>query len=129
MSKYSHLYPNSKIYSFEELRLLAANHMRQNREDYLPFLDINSDIEFEEYCNNVESVAKAVWGGQIEVKALSKCLGMDIYIYDSEAPLLKMSPNDSIDSHNTNIPLRLTYHRHYYALGEHYNSVENVKAP
>ena len=69
----------------------------------------------------VESEDKAEWGGEVEIRAMSARLGRRIFVYDAEAPLLRMG-EDSPEA-MARPPLRLAYHRHYFALGEHYNSV------
>lgn len=63
------------------------------------------------------------WGGQLEVRALACALNKKILIYDAQAPVLTISNNED---NNDNDVIRLTYHRHYFSLGEHYNSVVNI---
>ena len=63
------------------------------------------------------------WGGQLEVRALACALNKKILIYDAQAPVLTISNNNE---DNNDDFIRLTYHRHYYSLGEHYNSVVNI---
>lgn len=79
-----------------------------------------ADPEFENYCDKVASVSQAEWGGQPEVKALAAALQRPILIYSADAPVVCMCEEDDAESAK---PLRITYHKHYYALGEHYNSV------
>ena len=73
----------------------------------------------------VESIITAEWGGQIEIRALSECLQRVIYIYEANAPVIKMG-EEHHNRYSTEEPIRLTYHKHYYALGEHYNSVTTL---
>ncbi|KAG0249537.1 OTU domain-containing protein 6B [Mortierella polycephala] len=56
--------------SVKKLRQETAEYMRQNSEDFLPFLtntqgDMMSTEDFVGYCNDLETTA--VWGGQPEV--------------------------------------------------------------
>lgn len=57
--------------ALEELRSKTANYLRQNMNDYLPFLtnpdtgDTLSTEEFEQYCINVHETPS--WGGDVEV--------------------------------------------------------------
>lgn len=116
--------PPQEGITFADLRRIAANYMRSNRDDFAPFLGLESnDPEFDEYCNNVESVVKAEWGGQLEIRAISQSLSKRILIYDAVAPVLTMDGSDGSDS---NPPIRLTFHRHFFSLGEHYNSVKPI---
>ena len=130
------------------LRLLAANYMRANPDEFEPFIDElpttsttattsnnntllsnnnnnnnnsnngSNNNSFQLYCNKVENMDTAEWGGHLELKALSMALQTPIYVYHVNAPILKMGEEYAENS----VPLRLTYHRHFYSLGEHYNS-------
>lgn len=73
----------------------------------------------------MENVASAEWGGQLEIKALSECLQRPIFVYEANAPVVKMG-EEFYNPHSPEQPIRLTYHKHYYALGEHYNSVTQL---
>lgn len=106
------------------LRQLAAEHLRENGELYSPFIGVEfPSTEFDEYCNKVEDVVGAVWGGELEVSALSTRLEMPVWIYEVDKPILKMG--EQFES-SMCAPLKITYHRHYYSLGEHYNSVDDA---
>jgi OTU domain-containing protein 6 len=68
-------------------------------------------------------VARAEWGGQLELKALSNSLETCITVYEaSSAPVLRMG-EEYLDGSSALPPIRLSYHKHYFALGEHYNAV------
>jgi OTU domain-containing protein 6 len=117
-------------HDYLELRKLAAKHLREHPEEFKPFLDVDSEDDYEVYCSKVESPTLAEWGGQIEIRAIANSLEHLIHIYDAEAPVLvmgeRMSGAAEAEGQPLIEPLRLTYHRHYYALGEHYNSVEKI---
>ena len=107
--------------TFKEIRKIAANHMRTHVDVYAPFLALSGPCkEFDEYCDNVESEPEAVWGGQTEINAIAASLHVPIWVYEAGCPVLKMGCEYEGESMT---PLRISYHRHYYALGEHYNSV------
>ena len=132
------------------LRKMTATYLREHIEECCPFLGmLPTDPEYLLYCNKVESIVDAEWGGQLEIRALCECLHMKIIIYNADSPLVIMgkehnegdrvimgeehNEEDSgcVDSNSTSTvkphhphpPLMLTYHKHYYTLGEHYNSV------
>lgn len=106
-----------------KLRELTAQYMRDNKEDFLPFMcndseEPFSDEQFEEYCKDVAT--SKFWGGQMELKALSNVLKCPIKVIQASGPT-------TIQGENFNgPPLTLTYHRHLYRLGEHYNSTTAV---
>jgi len=102
-----------------ELRRVAANYMRRHSADFMPFLSVAEgkapEETFAAHCSSVETTA--VWGGQLELRALAQALRRPIVVYSADAPVLRMG--EAFEGQ----PLRVTFHRHYYALGEHYNSV------
>ncbi|KAJ8334298.1 hypothetical protein SKAU_G00399370 [Synaphobranchus kaupii] len=109
-------------FSLAQLRALTAQHMRSHADDFLPFLtnpnsgDMYSAGEFEKYCGDVESTA--AWGGQLELRALTRVLQMPIEVIQAESPTVVIGE----EYHKA--PIMLIYMRHAYGLGEHYNSVE-----
>ena len=79
------------------------------------------------YCRNVAETAD--WGGHPELLALTKVLRCPIRVHSADAPPLVMgweeySSGAPAASTSASPPplLELTFHRHFYALGEHYNS-------
>lgn len=70
----------------------------------------------------------AEWGGHLELRALHMALGRPIHVYSVQngaRPLEIHDDNDKSGSSSVSDkePIRLSYHLHYYALGEHYNQV------
>jgi len=107
--------------SVQKLRQQTADELETNVEQYAPFLsnpetgDMLSDSEFKEYCHKMKTTA--MWGSQVELKALSIVLKMPITVIQGEGADMTVGEEFSTE------PLILTYHRHLHALGEHYNSV------
>jgi OTU domain-containing protein 6 len=114
---------NSRAQDHNSLRGIASTYIRNHAEEFSPFIGVEAaDPEFEAYCEKVASLTDAEWGGQLEIKALSAALSVPILIYAADVPVLTMNDCDApVDN-----PLRITYHKNYYALGEHYNSVTSV---
>lgn len=110
-----------KSLSVDELRKNVAEYIRQNKDVFMPFMcnpetcDMLSEAEFDDYCNKISSTK--VWGGQLEIKALSSSLKCPINVVQATGP-------DSIKQgvEFPGPPLVISYHRHMYSLGEHYNS-------
>jgi len=101
------------------LRARAANYLRQHEETFAPFIEYNDSIKsYSDYCNQIESTA--LWGGQLEVQALANTLQAQIWVYTADAPLVQMGTEFSSG------PIKISFHRHYYVLGDHYNSVEPI---
>ncbi|KAL2521419.1 Cysteine proteinases superfamily protein [Forsythia ovata] len=123
----------SSPYTYQELREMVAAYMRKHASDFLPFFLSESIAEgeseeslserFESYCREVESTA--AWGGQLELGALTHCLKKHITVFSGSFPDVEMGkeykPGDGPYSSSSSI--MLSYHRHAFGLGEHYNSV------
>ncbi|XP_028317044.1 deubiquitinase OTUD6B [Gouania willdenowi] len=111
--------------SMKELRSCTAEHMKNNTDDFLPFLtnpntgDMYTTDEFEKYCSDVEHTA--AWGGQLELRALTHVLRLPIEVIQADSPAIKIGEEYKDD------PITLVYMRHAYGLGEHYNTVESLK--
>lgn len=108
--------------SVDGLRNAAADHLLQHRNEFMPFIDgINGDNKaFEQYCDQLRNTA--AWGGQIELSILANVLRTPIEVYAADLPVVKMGDNyakNDIDGGT----LRVSFHRRYLGLGEHYNSV------
>ncbi|XP_037548681.1 deubiquitinase OTUD6B [Nematolebias whitei] len=113
--------------SVKELRSRTAEHMRNNPDDFLPFLtnpntgDLFTTDEFEKYCSDVEHTA--AWGGQLELRALTHILHLPVEVIQADSPTLKIG--EEYDGET----ITLVYMRHAYGLGEHYNGVEPLQEP
>jgi len=102
-----------------KLRKLTASFMRDNKDEFLPFMYNDDDgvvdeDRFEKYCKDVANTK--LWGGQLELTALSNVLKCPIKVIQASGP--STVQGESFDGP----PLTLTYHKHLYRLGEHYNS-------
>ncbi|KAJ2842687.1 OTU protein [Coemansia erecta] len=113
--------------SYQDMRRLAAQYMRQHRDDFMPFMvtdngDMFTDDDFEQYCNRIEATAD--WGGHQEITALSHALQTPVFVYQIGMPVLRIGD----DLYPSKIPVKLSYHRHAYGLGEHYNSLRKAQS-
>lgn len=129
----THINGGSPPYNFQKLREMVASYMRANASEFLPFFSSENVVEgetedslkerFENYCREVESTA--AWGGQLELGALTHCLKKHIMIFSGSFPDVEMGKE--YKSEEENVPssssIMLSYHRHAFGLGEHYNSV------
>eukprot|EP00850_Spirogloea_muscicola_P006415 SM000030S11424 [mRNA] locus=s30:676859:678218:+ [translate_table: standard] len=125
------------------LRRVAAGYMREHPDDFVPFVHgelgqedgardsssaANGDEStemLESYCRSVEGTA--AWGGQLELGALAHALHRRITVYTADGPEVEMG-EDYGKGAAARPPVRLSYHRHAYGLGEHYNSVVPAEA-
>ena len=110
---------------------LCATTLQQHEEEFAPFCEYNDDTitNFEQYVHHVKDSSE--WGGHLELRALSMALNKPIYVYSlnsGKVPLKIIPPtynneNSGNDDDDDKDAIRLSYHLHYYALGEHYNQV------
>lgn len=110
-------FDNSMLKACKEMRQIATSYMRNNSDSFAPFVE----GDFNAYCDTMSTTA--AWGGQIEIQALSDALQTPVEVYAAGQPVLTMGETYGGVSGNGLQPLRVTYHRKYYTLGEHYNSV------
>ncbi|XP_015781662.1 OTU domain-containing protein 6B [Tetranychus urticae] len=107
----------------QELRSVCASELRKRTADFLPFLintdsdDIMDEERYHRYCDKIEKTK--CWGGNIELQALSYALEVPIKVIQATGP----SVDIGIERYSSQQPLIISYHRHAYQLGEHYNSI------
>uniref|UniRef100_A0AAG5D593 OTU domain-containing protein n=1 Tax=Anopheles atroparvus TaxID=41427 RepID=A0AAG5D593_ANOAO len=110
-------------YATPELRTMAADYIEANKDTMICYMsnpdtgDMLSPEEFAKYCHQVRATKS--WGGELEIKALSSGLQCPIEIIQAVGPSTVHGEEESSDR-----KLILTYHRHMYRLGEHYNSTQ-----
>uniref|UniRef100_A0A2M3ZDH5 Putative otu ovarian tumor-like cysteine protease n=1 Tax=Anopheles braziliensis TaxID=58242 RepID=A0A2M3ZDH5_9DIPT len=115
-------------YSVADLRNLAADYIEENKDNLICYMshpdtgDMLDSAGFDKYCHQVRSTK--AWGGEIEIKALSSSLKCPIEIVQATGPSTIHGQNEDNAK-----KLILTYHRHMYRLGEHYNSTKPVPPP
>lgn len=86
--------------------------MWQNRKARVLIATVTDVLDaYEAYCADME---RSAWGGQVELRALSKLFDTRIYVHSANGELVMGEGEHAV---------HLSYHRHAYALGEHYNSL------
>ncbi|OLY81903.1 OTU domain-containing protein 6B [Smittium mucronatum] len=114
-----------EVPSVSKLRQIAANYMLENKDQFMPFMinektgDMMSYSEFLEHIKEISDTP--LWAGHFEITALSNSFKRPILIYraDSQDPI-RIGFDEGFCS---NPPMRISYHRYAFGLGEHYNSV------
>ena len=107
-----------------QLRTLAATYLKEHRPDFEHFIEMGEeevstsiDDRFVEYCRKLESTG--MWGGQVELEALSHALNVTITVLQAHGPELNFNFGPS----DTKQRIYLSFHRHAFSLGEHYNAL------
>ena len=122
--------------SYQDIRALCAQTMLEHESEFAPFCEYNdNDItNYNEYVHAVQH-SSHLWGGHLEIRALSMALQRPVHVYSSNTlhtngPLIIDASSSTAttttidtDPQSPMEPIRLSYHLHYYALGEHYNQI------
>ncbi|XP_014214933.1 OTU domain-containing protein 6B [Copidosoma floridanum] len=109
---------------YNDLRKKTANHLRENIDSFLPFIENSNSTDdelmtveqYEKYCDNVAETS--AWGGAVELQVLSSVLKCPIEVIQAIG-----APYEVGTEFEPTRKLILTYYRHMYQLGAHYNSV------
>lgn len=96
----------------EELRATCVRYMRGHEESFAPFIE--DDRSFASYT--AEMSRDSVWGGNLELQALSMALQLDVRIHQLDGPVYDI--RNSFRSGVRPTPIHLSYHQ-----GQHYASV------
>lgn len=108
-----------EVNSVNELRSATADYMLKHVSDFLPFVDDGVDGDREKYAAYCEKLrSENVWGGQVELRAVAELLNVRINVYAVDLPLVTMGSSGHL--------LQVSFHRKFFGLGEHYNSLVPV---
>jgi OTU domain-containing protein 6 len=103
---------------------LCADTLQANQDEFAPFCEYSDGVtNFDQYADRVRKSAE--WGGHLELRALGMALDRPIQVYSLQMGSKPLSIHDEQrnEGKTTKAPIRLSYHLHYYALGEHYNQI------
>lgn len=101
---------------YTEIRRLCADVLKENEDEFAPFCELSETVTtFDQYIERVRNSSD--WGGHLELRALSQGLKRPIVVYAAAKPKVVMGEDSDAAS------ILLSYHLHYYSLGEHYNQV------
>lgn len=108
------------VKTVQELRSAAAQQIREHPNDFSAFLFDESTMsvkEIEPYCVELETTA--IWGGDLEILALSQVFDCCISVLiNGQSPFIA---NET----GKNPELKLAYYKHSFGLGAHYNSLHD----
>lgn len=109
--------------NYMAIRSLCADTLLKHQDEFSPFCEYTDDVStFDEYLSRVRNSAE--WGGHLELRALGIALNRPIYVYSVQSGAKPLAIHEDSESENTGKEsILLSYHLHYYALGEHYNQV------
>lgn len=109
----------------ESLRYRTAYYMKKHIDDFLPFFtepeagNFYTREDFLRYCDDI--VHRALWGGQLELRAMSHVLQTPIEVVQANSPIIVIG-----EEYNQK-PITLVYLHYACEFGEHYNSVKPIE--
>jgi len=109
---------------YKKYRVSAVEQLQEDEEFFANF--IPDDLTFSKYISIIST--DGVWGGNIEIQALSKALGVNFVIHMIDRPPMIISnehDEPQIDEKGNFRFLHLAYHYGEH-IGEHYSSVRNL---
>lgn len=111
---------DGKQYTVDELRKVAMEEMKDNPALFVPFLPDGETLE----TYGKKMTKNGEWGGELEIRAMARALGRQIWVHRYNLPIVKMGQDEVKDETGA---LHLTFHEHQYSLGEHYNSTMPIE--
>jgi len=102
------------LLSYQAVRAKAARFISEHPTDFEPFLEEPID----QYTNKIQNTAE--WGGQLELQAIARAYGIDINVLQADGRIEKIESGSGSETD----PIWLTYYRHSFGLGEHYNALK-----
>lgn len=101
---------------YQAVRVEAARYISEHPTEFEPFLE----EPIERYTNKIKNTAE--WGGQLELQAIARAYGIDINVLQADGRIEKIE-----SGHESEVePIWLTYYRHSFGLGEHYNALKKT---
>ena len=101
-----------------------SRYVLAHEEEFRPFVDTSAEEgggggggdAFQRYCSEMEH--SAVWGGELELRALCGALRRPISVFAAHLPAVL-----AMGQEHGGEPLRIAFLLHSFGLGEHYNSL------
>ncbi|KAL9105052.1 MAG: hypothetical protein Q9163_000065 [Psora crenata] len=107
----------SEMAGYMVTRQVAASYIFSHPDDFCPFLE----EPLESYVKTIRETGE--WGGHLEILALAKAYNVDINVLQGDGSVEQIGSGDT----GPQAALWLAYYRHSYGLGEHYNSLRQVR--
>jgi len=99
---------------YKLMRWAAADYIEMHQDDFSPFLD----EPLPDYLHKIRDTGE--WGGQLELMALAKNFATDINVLQDFGRVEKIESSSGGSSKKA---MWLSYYKHGFGLGEHYNSL------
>ena len=109
-----HEFKIGALLPYQAVRTETARYISEHPTDFEPFLE----EPVQQYTNKIKNTAE--WGGQLELQAIARAYGIDINVLQADGRIEKIESGQESEVE----PIWLTYYRHSFGLGEHYNALK-----
>lgn len=103
-----------ELLSYQAVRANTARFISQHPTDFEPFLEEPID----HYTNKIKNTSE--WGGQLELQAIARAYAVNINVLQADGRVEKIESGLGPETNQ----IWLTYYRHSFGLGEHYNALK-----
>jgi len=86
--------------------------------------DFSSARNIDAYCKEIEETP--LWGGEMEITALSLALNVPVEIYSTRSlkpMVIDPNPTETEKDKSGEGVVRLAFYQHLFGLGQHYNGL------
>jgi OTU domain-containing protein 6 len=98
---------------YQAVRAKAARFISEHPTEFEPFLEEPID----QYTKKIQNTAE--WGGQLELQAIARAYGIEINVLQADGRVERIESGSDSETD----AIWLTYYRHSFGLGEHYNAL------
>ena len=99
---------------YQAVRVETASFISKHPTEFEAFLEEPID----QYTKKIETTAE--WGGQLELQAIARAYCVDINVLQADGRIENIESGGASEAE----PIWLTYYRHSFGLGEHYNALK-----
>lgn len=107
-------FKTGSLLPYKAVRVETARFISEHPDDFEPFLEES----IEQYTHKIRETTE--WGGQLELQAIARAYGVEINVLQADGRIEKIESGRRSEAE----PLWLTYYRHSFGLGEHYNALK-----
>lgn len=104
------------LFPHQAVRAETARFISTHAADFEAFVEDPID----QYTNKIKNTTE--WGGQIELQAISRAYGFEINVLQADGRIERIESGTESQSQ----PIWLSYYRHSFGLGEHYNALRKT---
>lgn len=111
----AHSLPSDLPLDYKSVRRAAATFIATHPDDFAPFME----EPVQSYIHKIKDTAE--WGGHLELQAIASAYHVAINVLHANGNIDKITPEQTPTEE-----IWLSYYRHSFGLGEHYNALRRA---